>query len=45
MHQDQQEREYFNSAKKRSKTRLIVALHVLIVALFFVATFFWGNFE
>mgnify|MGYP003649807208 CR=1 FL=1 len=45
MHQDQQEREYFTTAVKRSKTRLIVAVHLLIVALFFVATFFWGNFE
>jgi hypothetical protein len=35
----------FTSAERRKRTRWIVIAHVVIVATFFIATFFWGNFE
>ena len=35
----------FTSAERRKRTLWIVAVHVLVVVTFFVATFFWGNFE
>jgi hypothetical protein len=44
MHEDQSE-DYFTSADRRKRTWCIVIAHVLIVATFFIATFFWGNFE
>jgi hypothetical protein len=37
--------DYFRSAERRKRTWRIVIAHVLIVATFFAATFFWGNFE
>ena len=37
--------DYFTSAEKRKRTLRIVIAHALIVATFFIATFFWGNFE
>jgi len=42
--QEGQHRE-FTSAERRKRTLRIVIAHVLIVATFFIATFFWGNFE
>ncbi len=44
MQQDQSQ-DYFTSADRRKRTMRIVIAHVLIVATFFIATFFWGNFE
>jgi len=35
----------FTSTGRRKRTWWIVIAHVLIVAIFFIATFFWGNFE
>ncbi len=31
------------SPERRKRTRLIVIVHLLIVVMFFVATFRWGN--
>ena len=45
MQQQQSEQDYFTSAERRKRTWRIVIAHVLIVATFFIATFFWGNFE
>jgi len=44
MHENQPE-DYFTSADRRRRTWRIVIAHVLVVATFFIATFFWGNFE
>jgi len=32
------------TVERKGKLKLIVLVHFLIVAAFFVATFFWGNF-
>ena len=32
------------TVERKSKLKLIVLVHFVIVAAFFVATFFWGNF-
>ena len=45
MHGDRQERDYYSPAERRKRTWRIVIAHLLIVATFFVATFFWGNFQ
>jgi hypothetical protein len=45
MRQDQQDEEHFGSAERRKRTLWIALAHVLVVVAFFVATFFWGNFE
>jgi len=42
--QEDQHRE-FTSAERRKRTLWIVVAHLLIVVTFFIATFFWGNFE
>ena len=43
MQQDQH--QDFTLAERRKRTLWIVAAHVLIGVTFFIATFFWGNFE
>ena len=43
--QKEQSQDFSTSAEKRKRTRWIVAAHVLVVAIFFIATFYWGNFE
>jgi hypothetical protein len=43
--QEDDQHEDFSSTKRRRRTLWIVAAHVLIGALFFIATFYWGNFE
>ncbi len=43
--QENQPDAYFTSAEKRRRTWRIVIAHVLVVVTFFVATFFWGNFQ
>ncbi|MDH3760131.1 MAG: hypothetical protein OEU50_04060 [Gammaproteobacteria bacterium] len=40
----QREQDDFTSAERRKRTWRIVVAHVLIVATFFIATFFWGKF-
>ncbi len=45
MRQDQRDEEHFSSAERRKRTLWIVFAHVLVVAAFFVATFFWGKFD
>ena len=42
---ENQSGDYFTSAERRKRTWRIVIAHVLIVATFFAATFFWGNFQ
>jgi hypothetical protein len=42
MQEDQD--EHFTSTERRRRTLWIVIAHVLVVAVFFSATFFWGNF-
>jgi len=42
--QDDQHDEHFTSAERGKRTLWIVIAHVLVVAVFFTATFFWGNF-
>jgi hypothetical protein len=42
--QDNQD-EHFTSAERRRRTLWIVLAHALVVAVFFTATFFWGNFR
>jgi hypothetical protein len=42
--QEDQHEEYFTSPERRRRTLWIVIAHVLVVGLFFLATFFWGNF-
>jgi len=37
--------DHFTSAERRKRTLWIVLAHVLVVVVFFVATFFWGRFE
>jgi len=37
--------EHFTSPERRRRTLWIVIAHLLVVALFFIATFFWGNFR
>ena len=43
--QEGQQDEDFNSTGRRKRTLWIVAAHLLVAAVFFSATFFWGNFE
>jgi hypothetical protein len=43
--QEDQSQEYFTSTERRKRTWRIVVAHLLVVATFFAATFFWGNFE
>ena len=43
MQQNQHEDE-FRSPERRRRTMWIVIAHFLVVAAFFVATFFWGDF-
>jgi len=43
--QEDDQHEGFHFAERRRRTLWIVAAHVLVVATFFIATFFWGNFE
>jgi len=45
MQQQPQEHDYFTSMERRKRTWRIVIAHLLIVATFFGATFFWGNFS
>ena len=45
MQDERQEQEYFSSAERRKRTWRIVVAHLLIVATFFIATFFWSNFQ
>jgi hypothetical protein len=45
MQQGQTEQDNFTSPERRKRTVRIVIAHALIVATFFIATFFWGNFE
>ena len=42
---DDQHSDEFPVPERRKRTLWIVALHVLIVAAFFTATFFWGTFK
>jgi hypothetical protein len=44
MHGNQPEADFY-SAERRKRTWRIVIAHVLVVATFFTATFFWGNFQ
>jgi len=44
MQQQQHEQDYFTSVERRKRTWRIVIAHALIVATFFIATFFWGKF-
>jgi len=44
MQDDQHDDEHFTSAERRKRTLWILIAHVLVVAAFFMATFFWGNF-
>jgi len=44
MQQQQHDQDYFMSVERRKRTWRIVVAHVLIVAMFFVATFLWGKF-
>ncbi|MDH3635747.1 MAG: hypothetical protein OES20_13690 [Gammaproteobacteria bacterium] len=43
--QENQSGDYLTSAERRKRTWRIVIAHVIIVATFFIATFFWGNFQ
>ncbi len=43
MQEDQE--NHFTSAERRKRTVWIVVAHFLVGAAFFIATFFWGNFE
>ena len=43
--QENQSDEYFTSAERRKRTWRIVIAHALVVATFFIATFFWGEFQ
>jgi len=45
MRQDQRHEEHLSSAERRKRTLWIALAHALVVGAFFVATFFWGNFE
>jgi hypothetical protein len=45
MQDDEREKDYFSTTERRKRTWRIVIAHVLIVATFFIATFFWGNFQ
>jgi hypothetical protein len=45
MQQDQPEQDYFISPERRKRTWRIVIAHLLIAAIFFIASFMWGNFE
>jgi hypothetical protein len=36
--------DHFTSTERRRRTLWIVIAHVLVVAVFFTATFYWGNF-
>jgi len=40
----QQQGDHLRSAERRKRTLWIVVAHVLVVAAFFIATFFWGKF-
>ena len=42
--QDFEQNNGVETVERKSKLKLIVLVHFLIVAAFFVATFFWGNF-
>ncbi len=42
--QQQHEQDYLGSAERRKRTWRIVIAHLLIVASFFIAAFFWGKF-
>jgi hypothetical protein len=44
MQEDDRHDDYFRSSGRRKRTLWIVIAHVLVVAAFFVATFYWGNF-
>jgi len=44
MQGDDQQDGHFTSAERRKRTLWIVIVHVLVVAVFFIATFFWGDF-
>ena len=43
--QEGQQDGSFNSTERRKRTLWIVAAHLLVAAVFFIATFYWGNFE
>jgi len=43
--QENQSNDYFTSDERRKRTWRIVIAHLIIVATFFIATFFWGNFQ
>ncbi len=42
--QDYDQNNGVETVERKSKLKLIVLVHFLIVAGFFIATFFWGNF-
>ena len=42
--QEYDQNDGVETVEPKSKLKLIVFVHFLIVAAFFVATFFWGNF-
>jgi len=42
--QDYEQNNGVEPAPGKSKLKLIVLVHFMIVAAFFVATFFWGDF-
>jgi hypothetical protein len=45
MQQDQSAEDYYTSLDRRKRILRIVFAHLLIAAIFFAATFVWGNFE
>ena len=44
MQEEDQHEDYFTSSGRRKRTVWIVVAHLLVVAGFFVATFYLGNF-
>jgi len=42
---DEQPQQHEHSPEQRKRIRRIVIAHLLIVVMFFAASFLWGNFE
>jgi len=42
--QDYEQNKGVETVERKSKLKLIVFVHILIVAAFFVASFIWGNY-
>jgi len=42
---EQRHEDDFNSSERRRRTLWIAIAHLLVVGVFFMATFYWGKFD